>query len=185
MQNSAIAVQRPRRSTSTTPSATSGRSPPTRPTILRILAQPGRARCRAWSATPARSSRRSAPATRSWPARSSTPTPTFEALASRDAALAETIQIFPTFNEETRLTLNRLAEFAGDTQPLVNDLQPVADDLSPTFEAVQRLSPNLKRLFINLDPLLDASRDRAAGAAQGRSASCARCWRRSIRSSPT
>ncbi len=81
----------------------------------------------------------------------------FEALASRDAALAETIQIFPTFNEETRLTLNRLAEFSGDTQPLVNNLLPVADDLSPTFESVRRLSPNLKRLFINLGPLLDAS----------------------------
>ena len=82
---------------------------------------------------------------------------TFEALASRDAALAEIIQIFPTFNNETRLTLNRAAEFAGDTQPLVNNLQPVADDFSPTFRAVQRLSPNLKRLFINLDPLLDVS----------------------------
>jgi len=82
---------------------------------------------------------------------------TFEALASRDAALQEIIQIFPTFNNETRLTLNRVAEFALDTQPLVNNLQPVADDFSPTFQAVQRLSPDLRRLFINLDPLLDAS----------------------------
>ena len=82
---------------------------------------------------------------------------TFEALASRDAALQEIIQIFPTFNNETRLTLNRLAEFATDTQPLINNLQPVADDFSPTFQAVQRLSPDLRRLFINLDPLLDAS----------------------------
>ena len=81
----------------------------------------------------------------------------FEALASRDAALQEIIQIFPTFNNETRLTLNRVAEFALDTQPLVNNLQPVADDFSPTFQAVQRLSPDLRRLFINLDPLLDAS----------------------------
>lgn len=83
----------------------------------------------------------------------------FRALASRDRALAETIQIFPTFNEETRLTLNRLAEFALDTEPLVEDLKPVADDLSPTFQAVQRLSPNLRRLFVNLGPLLDVSKD--------------------------
>jgi len=81
----------------------------------------------------------------------------FAALASRDRALAETIQIFPTFNEETRLTLNRLAEFSADTQPLVDNLMPVADDLSPTLRSVERLSPNLKRLFIDLDPLLDAS----------------------------
>ena len=82
---------------------------------------------------------------------------TFRALASRDRALAETIQIFPTFNEETRLTLNRLAEFSLNAEPLVEDLKPVADDLTPTFVAVRRLSPNLRRLFINLDPLLDVS----------------------------
>ena len=34
----------------------------------------------------------------------------------RDQALAETIQIFPTFNEESRLTLDRLAEFANNTR---------------------------------------------------------------------
>jgi phospholipid/cholesterol/gamma-HCH transport system substrate-binding protein len=83
---------------------------------------------------------------------------TFGALASRDAALAEAIRIFPTFNEETRLTLNRLAEFADNTEPLVRDLKPVADDLSPTLNSIRRLSPHLKRLFIDLDPLLDVSR---------------------------
>jgi phospholipid/cholesterol/gamma-HCH transport system substrate-binding protein len=81
----------------------------------------------------------------------------FAALASRDAALAETIQIFPTFNEESRLTLNRLAEFADDTQPLVDNLMPVADNLSPTFRSIERLAPNLRHLFVNLDPLIDAS----------------------------
>jgi phospholipid/cholesterol/gamma-HCH transport system substrate-binding protein len=82
---------------------------------------------------------------------------TFRALASRDRALAETIQIFPTFNNETRLTLNRLADFAQNTEPLVRDLKPVADDLTPTFEAVRALAPNLRHLFVNLGPLLDAS----------------------------
>jgi phospholipid/cholesterol/gamma-HCH transport system substrate-binding protein len=84
---------------------------------------------------------------------------TFGALASRDAALAETVRIFPTFNEETRLTLNRLAEFADDTAPLVRDLKPVADDLSPTLQSLQRLSPHLKRLFVDLDPLISAARE--------------------------
>jgi virulence factor Mce-like protein len=87
----------------------------------------------------------------------STSNVTFRAIASRDRALAETIRIFPTFNEESRLTLNRLAEFAQDTEPLIEDLKPVADDLTPTFKAVRRLSPNLRRLFVNLDPLLDVS----------------------------
>jgi virulence factor Mce-like protein len=82
---------------------------------------------------------------------------TFSAIASRDQALADTVRIFPTFNEETRLTLNRLAKFAHDTEPLVQDLKPVADDLSPTFESLRRLAPNLRHLFVNLGPLLDAS----------------------------
>ena len=82
---------------------------------------------------------------------------TFDALASRDRALAETFQILPTFEEETRLTLNRVATFADDTEPLVRDLRPVADDLSPTFQSIRRLSPHLRNLFVDLRPLLDAS----------------------------
>src|SRR3954447_18917945 len=82
---------------------------------------------------------------------------TFKAIASRDQALTETIQIFPTFNEETRLTLNRLAKFAVDTRPLVNDLKPVADDLTPTFIAIKRLSPSLQALFVNLGPFITAA----------------------------
>jgi phospholipid/cholesterol/gamma-HCH transport system substrate-binding protein len=82
---------------------------------------------------------------------------TFRALASRDHALAETFRILPTFENETRLTLNRVAEFANDTEPLVRDLKPVASDLSPTFQSVRELSPHLKRLFVDLGPLLRAS----------------------------
>ena len=81
----------------------------------------------------------------------------FEALASRDAALQEILQILPTFNEETRLSLNRLAAFSQDTQPLLDNLRPVVADVSPAFRAVQRLAPNLRRLLIELDPFLDAS----------------------------
>jgi phospholipid/cholesterol/gamma-HCH transport system substrate-binding protein len=82
---------------------------------------------------------------------------TFDALASRDRALAETFQILPTFENETRLTLNRVAEFAEDTAPLVRDLRPVAADLTPTFQSIRRLSPHLKGLFVDLGPLLNAS----------------------------
>ncbi len=82
---------------------------------------------------------------------------TFGAIASRDRAVAQIIHIFPTFNEQTRLTLNRLARFADDTEPLVKDLKPVASDLTPTFQKVRRLSPHLRGLFIHLKPLLRAS----------------------------
>jgi ABC-type transporter Mla subunit MlaD len=84
---------------------------------------------------------------------------TFEALAQEDAALAETFQILPTFERESRATFRRLDEFQANTHPLVKDLIPVARDLSPTLASVRRLSPNLKRLFKNLDPLIDASKN--------------------------
>ncbi|HEX8744753.1 MAG TPA: MlaD family protein, partial [Thermoleophilaceae bacterium] len=58
----------------------------------------------------------------------------FGAVASRDDALAETISIFPTFLDESRLTLDRLRVFANDTHPLIRDLIPVAIALRPTLQ---------------------------------------------------
>jgi phospholipid/cholesterol/gamma-HCH transport system substrate-binding protein len=75
---------------------------------------------------------------------------TFEATASRDEALAETIRIFPTFLDESRLTLARLERFARNTHPLVIDLKPVADDLGPTVRDLGDLAPDLERLFRDL-----------------------------------
>jgi len=82
---------------------------------------------------------------------------TFGALASESDALAETFKIFPTFENEGRLTLDRLKTFAEDAGPLFDDLRPVARDLSPTLRDVRRLAPKAKRLFRNLDPLIKAS----------------------------
>src|SRR5918994_679326 len=56
---------------------------------------------------------------------------TFGALASESDALAETFKIFPTFENEGRLTLNRLKTFAEDAGPLFDDLRPVMDGLDP------------------------------------------------------
>jgi len=83
---------------------------------------------------------------------------TFRALASRDRELAETFQILPTFEMESRLTLERLERFAANAQPLMEDLKPVARDLSPTLRDLRRLAPNARRLFKNLDPLIKAGR---------------------------
>jgi phospholipid/cholesterol/gamma-HCH transport system substrate-binding protein len=82
---------------------------------------------------------------------------TFRALASRDEELAETFTIFPTFNTEARLTLERLEDFARNAGPLFNDLKPVARDISPTIRDLRRLAPHARRLFNNLDPLIKAS----------------------------
>jgi phospholipid/cholesterol/gamma-HCH transport system substrate-binding protein len=83
---------------------------------------------------------------------------TFDALADQDRALAETFQIFPTFQRETRLTLERLDQFQANTRPLVEDLIPVARDLSPTLHSIRQLSPNLRSLFVSLGRLERASK---------------------------
>jgi virulence factor Mce-like protein len=82
---------------------------------------------------------------------------TFAALASRDDALAETFQVFPTFLRETRTTMRRLEDFARNTDPLVRDLREPAQDLAPTLRDLGDLSPDLEKLFHDIDPLVRAS----------------------------
>ena len=81
---------------------------------------------------------------------------TFGALADADQALAESFQILPTFQRESRLTLEALDDFQVRATPLVNKLLPVANDISPTLRSVRQLSPELEDLFRDLDPLIDA-----------------------------
>jgi virulence factor Mce-like protein len=81
---------------------------------------------------------------------------TFGALASRDDALAETFQVFPTFLRETRSTVRRLEAFARNTDPLVRDLREPARDLAPTLRDLGDLSPDLEKLFRNIGPLVRA-----------------------------
>jgi phospholipid/cholesterol/gamma-HCH transport system substrate-binding protein len=83
---------------------------------------------------------------------------TFEATASRDEALAETFRIFPTFLDESRVTMARLERFANNTRPLVRALKAPADDLGPTVRDLGDLAPHLTRLFRDLPPLIRASR---------------------------
>jgi len=82
----------------------------------------------------------------------------FDATASQQEALAETIRIFPTFLDESRLTVDRLKTFSRDTQPLIVDMRPVARDLQPTLRDVRALSPDLRRFFRDLDPLITAGK---------------------------
>jgi phospholipid/cholesterol/gamma-HCH transport system substrate-binding protein len=82
---------------------------------------------------------------------------TFGALASQSRALSDTFKIFPTFENETRLTMDRLKGFAEDARPVFHDLKPVARDLSPTLRDVRKLSPHARSLFRRFDPLIKAS----------------------------
>jgi phospholipid/cholesterol/gamma-HCH transport system substrate-binding protein len=82
---------------------------------------------------------------------------TFGALASQSRALSDTFKIFPTFENETRLTMDRLKGFSEDARPVFHDLKPVARDLSPTLRDVRKLSPHARNLFRRFDPLIKAS----------------------------
>jgi phospholipid/cholesterol/gamma-HCH transport system substrate-binding protein len=89
---------------------------------------------------------------------------TFSATADAQDALAETFAILPTFQDESRLTLDRLERFSVNTRPLVNDLKPVADDLAPTVRDVSALAPDLNQLFVDLRKVIPtAVRDLPAG----------------------
>ena len=82
----------------------------------------------------------------------------FETTAARDAELADTFRVFPTFLAEARLTTNRVTEFAEKTDPLVSQLRPAARELSPTLLALEGLAPDLKAFFRDLDPLITVSK---------------------------
>jgi phospholipid/cholesterol/gamma-HCH transport system substrate-binding protein len=91
---------------------------------------------------------------------------TFSALASQQSALADTFRVFPTFLDESRLTLARLETFSINAHPLINDLKPVADDLGPTFRDLGALSPDLQTFFNRLPPVIrDSNVDLPAAAA--------------------
>src|SRR5215212_4445725 len=75
---------------------------------------------------------------------------TFSATAEAQDGLAETFAVFPTFLDESRITLDRLERFSLNTRPLVQDLKPVADDLAPTIRDVSALAPDLQGLFVDL-----------------------------------
>ena len=79
---------------------------------------------------------------------------TFSALQSEQEALAETFQVFPTFLDESKVTLARLEDFSNNTRPLVNDLKPVADDLGPTVHDLGALAPDLETFFRRLPPVI-------------------------------
>jgi virulence factor Mce-like protein len=82
----------------------------------------------------------------------------FGETAAKNRQLAETFQVFPTFLDESKLTLARLQTFARDTDPLIRDLRPVAHDLVPTLRAVRLLAPDLRSFFNHLGPLITVSR---------------------------
>lgn len=82
----------------------------------------------------------------------------FATTAERNRELQAAFRALPTFERESRLTLDRLTEFADETDPLVTQLRPAARELSPTLRHLEDVAPDLKNLLEQLQPLIDASR---------------------------
>lgn len=81
----------------------------------------------------------------------------FSTTARRNQALADTFRILPTFQRESRATLDRLNRFARTADPLVQQLRPAARELSPTLIAAQKAAPDLKAFFEGLRGTINAS----------------------------
>jgi phospholipid/cholesterol/gamma-HCH transport system substrate-binding protein len=71
----------------------------------------------------------------------------FQTTAARDRDIEALFRAFPTFEDESRLTLDRLRRFAQNTDPLMRQLVPAARQLSPTLVALTRLAPQAKGFF--------------------------------------
>jgi len=84
-------------------------------------------------------------------------TTVFATTAQRNRDLTDTFRILPTFQRETRFTLERLDRFAALADPLVQQLRPAARELSPTLVAAGNLAPDLQRFFVGLRGAIAAS----------------------------
>jgi len=79
----------------------------------------------------------------------------FQTTARRNADIEALFRAFPTFLDESRLTLERLKTFSVDANPLMKQLVPAAEELSPTLIALSKLAPEAKGLFDGLGPVID------------------------------
>ena len=79
----------------------------------------------------------------------------FSTTAARDRQIEELFRAFPTFQDESRLTLERLKSFSINADPVMKQLVPVAEQLSPTLIAFSKLAPEAKGFFEGLEPVID------------------------------
>ena len=81
----------------------------------------------------------------------------FTTTAERNRDLQALFVVLPTFEDESRITLERLDRFAANTDPLVQQLRPAARELAPVLIDTKRLAPQLERFFIGLRPVVAAA----------------------------
>jgi phospholipid/cholesterol/gamma-HCH transport system substrate-binding protein len=78
----------------------------------------------------------------------------FQTTARRNRDIEALFRAFPTFLDESRLTLQRLKGFSENANPLMKQLVPAAEELSPTLISISNLAPEAKALFEGLGPVI-------------------------------
>lgn len=81
----------------------------------------------------------------------------FQTTARRNRDIEALFLAFPTFLDESKLTLNRLKDFSVKADPLMKQLVPAAEQLSPTLVAFANLAPEAKGFFEGLIPVINRS----------------------------
>ncbi len=81
----------------------------------------------------------------------------FSTTAKRDRDIEALFRAFPTFLEQSKLTVRRLAGFSEDATPLMKQLVPAAEQLSPTLVSIAKLSPESKAFFEGYGPVIEKS----------------------------
>ena len=71
----------------------------------------------------------------------------FTTTAKRNRDIEALFRAFPTFLDESRLTLADLRTFSENADPLVRQLVPAAEQLSPTLIAFAKLAPEARDFF--------------------------------------
>jgi phospholipid/cholesterol/gamma-HCH transport system substrate-binding protein len=81
----------------------------------------------------------------------------FQTTARRNRDIEALFRAFPTFLDESRLTLSRLRGFSENATPLMRQLTPAAEELSPTLISISKLAPEAKAFFEGLGPVIKLS----------------------------
>jgi phospholipid/cholesterol/gamma-HCH transport system substrate-binding protein len=81
----------------------------------------------------------------------------FHTTAQRNADLEQTFRVLPTFLDQSRLTLDRLNQFAKDTDPLIRQLRPAARNLTPVARNLAKAAPDFRTFFVGLRRLANKS----------------------------
>jgi ABC-type transporter Mla subunit MlaD len=74
----------------------------------------------------------------------------FTTTAKRNRDIEALFRAFPTFLDESRLTLHRLRGFSENADPLMKQLVPAAEQLSPTLISFAKLAPEARDFFKGL-----------------------------------